>query len=94
MSLKPKTRRKSGSGKPWGPRTRRAKQHFTNDGFRRYCTNRPKGKDELTGHWSEVDCDACLIKKENKPRVNSEMQEKIREYLERKESGREDYRDT
>ena len=35
------------------------KTHFTEDGTTRYCTGRPKGKDELSRNWIEVDCQRC-----------------------------------
>jgi hypothetical protein len=40
------------------------KRHFRNKRNKRYCTNYPKGKDELVDEWKEVDCDECLRKKE------------------------------
>ncbi len=90
MSLTPK----SGSGrkteKSGSPPTRKSKEHFTTDGHKRYCTNYPKGKDELIEEWSRVNCDACLIKGKPKSHMSLEMQEKIREFKEKRKISKKD----
>ncbi len=37
--------------------------HFTEDGTTRYCSGRPKGKDELSDTWISVTCGKCIMKR-------------------------------
>ena len=61
ISLKPESK-KERKKEPKGPVIfGHPKHHFTTDGKRRYCTGRPKGKDELVANWDEVDCGKCLL---------------------------------
>lgn len=48
---------------------------------KRYCTKRPKGKNELTTEWSRVDCNNCLILGEPESPLSPEMKEAIDNFL-------------
>lgn len=65
MSLTPKKRSQSRRERPRSSVEKPRKTHFTTDGKKRYCTGRPKGKDELERDWKRVDCDRCRFKMES-----------------------------
>ncbi len=65
-----------------GKSKHRIKYHYTVDGEKRYCTNYPKGKDELIHSWYDVNCKRCHEERELR-KINKKLFDKLKEEMKR-----------